>query len=252
MSILQTWMSGQPDADADATPDEASAPGGGASSEWNIVGLDAEAGAAAPSRARRIGEGVGVIGVVFLIGVGALWAMRAAGAVDVSASASTVEIQVEKALAQLRGGAAVPDDAQGTRDLSQWLHASDRLIARFTDDGTDKQIALHMLGRNPFAMVGRPEPQPAAEAGPTNPRADARAERMRQLRREFETLQLEMVMTSRTPMAVINGRLVRQGEPYGSFTVTRIEPRTAVLTAAGNTYRLSMRMPQMNPNPAHD
>jgi hypothetical protein len=254
MSVWQP-VTDAPDAGAAATTQTASQGDGAPAGNWSeLAGMDAslaDESMAAPARTRRIGEGVVLLLVVLLVAGAALWLMRSSGAVDVSTQMSSVELKIERALAQLTGKSR-PVDSEDPDELGSWLGDSDRLIARFSNDGTDKQVPLNRLASNPFA-IKRTQP---ADGGPTKVQVDPevvrRQKRMRALRTELRALKLQTVMSGRNPMAVISGQVVREGAKLGSFTVATIEPRTAILTAEGNTYRLSMHQPSVGRAEAHD
>ncbi len=251
---MTTW---QPLTDATSTPpegDEAldAATSSGSEPAWPELTGDqaafADASDATPSRTGKLGEGMIVLGVVLAVAAGALWVMRASGAVNVTEPASAIELKIEQALAQMTGQ-SMP---AASDDLGTWINDSDSLIQRFNDDGTEKQVPLNDLVRNPFALA---RGKPTAEAGPTaavDPEAQRRQQRVRDLRNELQGLELQTVMSGRSPLAVISGQVVREGQTLGSFTIASIEPRTAILTAEGNTYRLSMNQPSFGGAAAHD
>jgi len=257
MSVWQPVTDG-PESGAAATTQTASQGDGAPSGNWpELTSMDAslaDESMAAPVRTSRVGEGVVLLLVVLLVAAGALWLMRSSGAVDVSTQMSSVELKIEQALSQLTGKPQA-SDSENPQELGSWLGDSDRLIARFSNDGTNKQVPLERLVSNPFAI--KRKQTAARNAGEqtevqVDPEAVKRQKRMRELRAELRALELQTVMSGRMPMAVISGRVVREGEKLGSFTVATIEPRTAILTAEGNTYRLSMNQPSIGRPEAND
>jgi len=196
----------------------------------------------APKR-KRINEGALLLAAVLLVAAGVLLVMRQTGSARLSEGASTVEIQVEKALAQMTGGRV---DENGNLKLP----STEAVVALFADDPASKQVGLNQLKFNPFALrvTTRIQPTDSAGGGESENVADRRARqaaerRSKQLRQELKDLKLQTVMNGQSPMALISGQVVREQAQLGSFTVTAIEPMAVVLTAGDNSYRLTMKQP---------
>jgi len=227
-------------------PNESTSDGGG----WNVGGeMDQTFAMETPGAGGtgRINQGMLLVGLVPVVAAGALFAMRMGGSASIDRSLADVELKIETALAQLGVQSQSIDEATGR---AAGPADTAEVIAMFTSDPAAKQVPLNQLRRNPFALGGRtattdrPDPQPT----PTMSLADRQREKkLNQLRDELSRLQLTTVMNGRVPLAVISGKVVRQGERIGSFSVVTIQARTVTLAADGNTYRLMMDQPRVNP-----
>lgn len=194
-------------------------------------------------RKRRFNEGAMLLGAVLVVAAGVLLVMRQTGSAELTGGVSSVEIQVEKALAQMTG------DPTGTSGQLA-LPSTEQVVAMFADDPSTKQVGLSELKFNPFALRVTTRVKQTSDE-PDDPGmsvADRRAQqaaqrRLQQLRDELDKLELQTVMNGQVPMALISGQVVREQAKLGSFTVSAIEPMAVILTADDNSYRLSMKNP---------
>lgn len=201
-------------------------------------------GAASGPTKKRVNQGMLLLVIVLVVAAAALFLMRKTGAATIDQSLAAVELKIEQALAQagVVNGPNADGDAKG---LEAFLRNSDDVVALFLNDPSNKQVAPENLKKNPFYRLV------ALKASDDKPEivqtmtAEQREHQLRQqqLRAELSTFQLQTVMQGRTPIAVISNRVVREQEKLGSFTVVTIEPRSVVLTADGNSYRLTMETP---------
>jgi len=226
----------------DTGGDTASGGSGGGGDSFEDPLNDADA-SPAPKR-KRINEGAVLLAAVLLVAAGVLLVMRQTGSARTTGGASSVEIQVEKALAQMTGGRV---DENGNLKLP----STEAVVALFADDPASKQVGLNELKFNPFALRVTTRIQRTDTDGGESQQenvADRRAQqaaerRSKQLRQELKDLELQTVMNGQSPMALISGQVVREQAQLGSFTVTAIEPMAVVLTAGDNSYRLTMKQP---------
>jgi type II secretory pathway pseudopilin PulG len=196
---------------------------------------------AASSSGSRVPSGVLLLVVVLGVAAAVLYAMRLTGSVGkMDAAAKSAEMQIEQALAALRGK---PDGAPAEEVAG--METTSQVIARFADDPTAKQVDPDQLSKNPFAL------RAASGEGATAASADGATVDMaaqleaRKLRDEVGRMQLQTVMHGRVPLAVISGQMVREGDQFGSFRVAAIERMAVVLDSHGNTYRLTMETPKI-------
>lgn len=189
----------------------------------------------------RVPSGVLLLVVVLGVAAAVLYTMRLTGSVGkMDDAAKSAELQIEQALAALRG------KTHGTaEDEPAGMDSTSQVIAMFADDPTAKQVDPDQLSKNPFAL------RAAARDGTTTASVDAPDVDMgaqlqaRKLRDEVSRMQLQTVMHGRVPLAVISGQMVREGDRFGSFRVAAIERMAVVLDSEGNTYRLTMETPKI-------
>lgn len=178
--------------------------------------------------------------LVVVVAAGALWTMRVTGGVEkVDSSVSAAEQKIEQALARLKSG----DKSAALKEehLDSLFGDTDQVVAIFENDPTKKQIEVDNLNKNPFALVVTQKKSDQAESVAAIDRV--KAERMAQLKREFDKLQLQSLLNGSTPLAVVSGKVVRAGDSVGSFDVISIGPGGVKLSAEGNSFTLTMKQP---------
>jgi len=223
-------------------------PGNGQSADgagWQVgQGLESSmgVGAATGPTKKRINEGMLLLAIVLVVAAAVLFLMRKTGSATIDQSLASVELKIEQALAQVGVGQAGKAGGHGVDAL---LRNSDDVIAMFVNDPSKKQVPPDNLKKNPFYRpVKAKAGQTPVEASPVVTAEELqRQNRLRQLRGELTKLTLQTVMRGKTPVAVISNKVVREQDKLGSFTVVTIEPMAVVLTAEGNSYRLTMEPP---------
>lgn len=196
--------------------------------------IDAEASPLASSG--RLNHGMLLLAGAVLVAVATLFVMRKTGATTVDGTLSAVELQIEKALAQIGGTASAGDVGMLMRD-------TDDVIAVFAYDPAEKQVELVDLARNPFVMHMELDESSEDPAASSSLEAQQRQMRVMKLRAELAEMKLQTVMDGRVPMAVISGKVVKPRDQLGSFRVALIERNRVILAAEGNTYLLQMKAP---------
>ena len=168
--------------------------------------------AAAPKRRLSVQNLIIVLAVVG--SVGALFMMRQQGR---SAGVSFTNVKIEPPPEPT--GPRFPDQARILADLARSTHAS---------------TLPEKLDKNPFKFdAPAPLPGEPAPAG-----VDPEAERTRTL---LATLQINAIMQGPTPVARINGRLVRVGDQIdGLLMVSQINDRSVDFIGSGKTYTVNM------------
>lgn len=218
------------------TPDGAAwQAGGGLESAMGV-------GAAAGPTKKKINEGMLLLLIVLVVAAAVLFLMRKTGSATIDQSLASVELKIEQALAQVSGNARPADGARGIDAL---LRNSDDVIAMFVNDPSNKQVPPDHLKKNPFYRLAaaRTSDEPTRTVPVVTAEERRRQLRVQQLRSELSGLTLQTVMRGKTPVAVISNQVVREQDKLGSFTVVTIEPMAVVLTAEGNSYRLTMDPP---------
>ena len=178
--------------------------------------------------------------LVVVVAGGALWTMRVTGGVEqVDSSVSVAEQKIEQALARLKS-----EDQNGgvnQDQLDSLFGDTDQVVAIFENDPTKKQVDVDNLRKNPFALVVTNKKGQQTESVAAIDRV--KAERLKQLKHEFDKLQLQSLLNGATPLAVVSGKVVRAGDSVGSFDVIAIGAGGVKLMAEGNSFTLTMKQP---------
>ncbi|MBI1369399.1 MAG: hypothetical protein GC162_12190 [Planctomycetes bacterium] len=211
------------------------------------LGIGGEAGfgaalgdPAAASKSSSKLNGALLLVVVLCVAGGTLWTMRVTGGVEkLDQSMVATEKKIDQALAKLqadkKGSAASPGN------LDALFGDTDKVIASFSNDPTKRQVDVDHLQKNPFEMFV------SANKSSTDQNVAAidkvKAQRLKEIKAEFDKLQLQSLLNGAQPLAVISGKVLKEGESVGSFTVSKITPTGVTLSAEGNTYTLAMKKP---------
>lgn len=213
----------------------------------NMIAGDVPAGDfdASGIDAPRKGPSAGLLLVVVMLAVGggALWAIRAGGAVaPKNEEVATAEKKIDEALERL--ASASKDGSALTRDsIDALFNDADQVVALFTNDPLKSQVSVEDLSKNPFELMV------VEEADPEEPEKTAVAvdhekiENRKKLDAEFSGLKLQSLLHGSKSLAVISGKVVRAGDTVGSFTVESIDQAGVKLTAADEAFTLSMTPP---------
>lgn len=162
-----------------------------------------------------------------------------------SEAAKAVEEKVEQALARL-AGADVADEVAADL-LPPAPDNTKQIVAMFEGDPSQGQVPLAFLKKNPFVTQSTaPPPPPAPKASATAPTQvstiDRRTQRIATLKREVMAMQVQTIIQGSSPMAIINGQIVKPGQRLGSFTVGSIDSREVRLVAGD--VQIAIRMEQ--------
>lgn len=200
-------------------------------------GPDAEAS----SSKRGISQGTLLLVMVALIAGGSLYGMRMVSQAGAHSDVDQkVEAKMEKFLAKVRNPEAMEQGNPLNAQSRQALFAdTDWVVEMLSVDYTEQQVPVQFIQKNPFAMD---EPKPTELAKPVNDTSERDA-LLKQLQAESRKLELQTIMKSGTPVAVIDGEFYRQGQQVGSFTVSSIdtEALSVKLTSEGETFTLTMQ-----------
>lgn len=167
--------------------------------------------------------------MVVVVGAGGLFAMRKLGlGPQTTQAAAKVDLEVD-------GGASADS-----------LRQYQRMIERLRLSARPVQVPQDRVVGNPFAMadvetdLGPTEP---TRLGPTGEELarQAREKRLQEVANELSTLKLQSVMGGRVPLARINDKIMKVGDRVGkNFELVAIEGRTAVLSAEGLEFELTL------------
>jgi hypothetical protein len=173
-----------------------------------------------------------ILGVLAVAGI-ALYTMRATATLEpTDASAVDAEKKIDQVLNRLSG------KEKGPANLGTLLKNSDQVVAMFAADPVKKQVTLDHLQKNPFELFMLKSDTPGLPVADLSDKA--KQEELRKLRAELESYKLQSVLSGKTSLAVINNKVVREGEQVGSFIVTQITKKSVIFTSGGNTYSLLM------------
>ena len=174
---------------------------------------------------RGVGRGVMLLLLVLGVAAGSIYLMRTGhGDIKAGPEARKVEARVEQALAKLsRKDALAPNDPLRPDNLKALFSNSTKLLQQLASDPTEHQVPITHVQKNPFYLVGekKAEPEVKKPTGP-DPRVVRLDTRLKEVRKEFESLAVQTVVGGARPMAIINGELLAPGQVVGAFTITRI------------------------------
>lgn len=235
MASIQQWEQAAADGNpppSDAT-DAASFPG--------MNGLDPTMmeGTFGSDTSRRGANNLLILLLVAAVGGGSLWAMRAGGSIGGNdSSLAVVETKIDMALQRLGNKNQI---GSGAANLDALFKDTDQIVAMFAHDPTRKQVPVESLAKDPFELYAEDKPAVAAPGKAAAAEDKSKAEKLRIARDEFSRLKLQSLLSGgATSLAVINGRVVKEGEELGSFKVVSISSSGVRLICDGAAYTLSM------------
>jgi len=210
-------------------------------------GFDADLTDAGPTAGSGEGRGRAFLPliVIVLVAFGTLYGMRVTGGIDGSdREAAAAEKKIELALKRFTGGAD-PSDPAVRQSLDALFSDTEDVVARFADDPTRRQVELEHVKKNPFELIlaKKPKSENPASAEAVKAIDKVKQQRLKELKQELEKLKLQSVMHGKVALAVVNGKVVREGDTIGSFAITSISPYGVKLAAEGNIYTITMQKP---------
>lgn len=191
--------------------------------------LDPLAGA---ETVKRSSAGTMLIIAVIVIAAGGLFSMRFLA--KVSANSQTdgeVEQNIVSFLAMIDGG-------PGTKSQDSVLFKNDTTVLNVLKESyTEHQVPIENLAKDPFNLGDGETELVTPEPGDTSNRAweQQRREKLQAIEAASKTLQLTSVMLGATPLANLNGKILRVGDTLNLdkqevvFRVTKIESDSATL-----------------------
>jgi len=206
---------GQPDGDDGAE-------GGGEQTFGGGIGGEL-AGTEGSSR-QSLQSGVAVLLFVLAVAGGVLFLMRKFGHPGLDFVLPTIDYPVGQA-----ASARVDDPRQ------------QRILRALESGQSIVQVPLDELQRNPFALDEGPSGEEVAINAPTGPSQEEIRARERQtlIRRTYEALELNSVVTGSAPIARISGRAYRLGDTIADlFKIVAIKGRQVTLEADGRSFTL--------------
>lgn len=189
-----------------------------------------------------------ILVAVLLVAAGTLYGMRMTGGIEKSdTTTAEAEKKIEDALRQLTGGTkTTASDPLVKRNLDELFRDTEDVIALFGDDPTKNQVELENVKKNPFELIVMRKETKDSTAQAVAAIDKVKAKRLEELKKELATFKLQSIMSGKVALAVIDGKVVREGESVGSFQITSISPYGVRLAAEGNLYTLSMKKPETN------
>lgn len=174
-------------------------------------------------------SGLLVLGLVVAAAGGVLFGMRQLG---MGPKLSLAEIKIDYPLDS--------DSLSASAD-------HERILEDLRTGGNVQRVPLAMVQTNPFAWRALAPKEPAEKQQESLEDLSRRQaeERRKKVGDAAAKLVLNSVMGGRTPMARVDGQLVRVGDKVGEyFEVTAISGRSVDLTCEGQTFSISMGEPE--------
>jgi hypothetical protein len=195
---------------------------------------------ASPYRRQMLRANI-ILACLLLVGVGVVYALsQRKGPATASAEQQAAESQVDSALLRLSGQGAL---ASGTAKPTQ------KLLAEFFQQVSDRQVPLDRLGKNPFLFV-RPgqslltatQPQ-AGGTVEAEPAAAPVKQDIEQVKAALKRLRLQSVMMGGNSggTALISNNLLTVGQRIDCFVVQAIQPGQVVLGWEDREFTLKMQ-----------
>lgn len=191
--------------------------------------LDPLAGA---ETVKRSSAGTLLIIAVIVIAAGGLFSMRFLAKVNAS---SSTDGEVEKNISQFL---ALLDGGTGPKAQQSVLFQSDTTVLNVLKESyTEHQVPLENLAKDPFNLSGGETPVANTDPGDssTHQWEQHRREKLQAMEQASKNLQLTSVLLGGTPLANINGKILRVGEVLHmdkqgvDFRITNIETDKATL-----------------------
>lgn len=188
-----------------------------------------------------LSKGTLLILLIAMIGAGSLYAMRASQT-DMSTNEKMrkIEADVENKLIEIKG------NSDFAADFSTNNSVTDEILGHLTNNATEKQVPVEFTKKNPFVRPAKKVEVKVADTGPKIDESEVAKQRererlLRNLKKELDGLTLKSVLPNGSrSVAVIGSKVVQVGHTVGSFKVTKIANVTVTLTAAGETFNLTL------------
>ncbi len=177
---------------------------------------------------------------VVVIAAGALYGMRMSQSdAGTSDEIKSAEAKIDKLMAKK----VSVDGVLGDTEV---------ILAVLNDDRTRRQVPIEFTKQNPFLLLLE-QAKSEGPAKPVKPAEDPEVLRLAELKlkldSEFKKLNLQSVVpTGRTPVAIINNKILQIGHDIGSFKIKDIRNTTVVLEAEGRQYSLSLESDPNKPD----
>lgn len=209
--------------------------GGELEPEGQPLGLDTEA-----SESKLSGSTLAV-GVVVLVGVAALFAMKMTLKADAADSATTEAIQeIDKFMTDL-----VAAEVTGNQSPIQRVDgASETIINELSADPTEHQVPVEEVEKNPFEMMGLAAPPPVEDPVVTGPTPEEQLENYKVIARTFNVDSISG--SDERAVVFIDGAMYRIGDTIADsgFTVVAVDGLDVVIQVpadAPEAWKLRLR-----------
>lgn len=213
--------------------------GSGAEADEFVIGSSKPA-------SKLLSQGTLLIVAVAAIAGGTLYAMRVTSG-DISADTvdAVVEARIEQALTKLsKPEAMADDDPLREQNIQTLFQDTETIVDMFATDPTNRQVPLEQVKKDPFEIaIRKPSPEVDNSANDRIAARKAAEERellVRKIKREADELELQTIMRSRVPVAVISGEVVRAGQSVNGFTVKSIDELSVNLESQGLRFKLTL------------
>jgi hypothetical protein len=174
----------------------------------------------------------GTLGLVGLMAIcaGATYFMYLRGGPSsAAASEDTTAAQIDTMLAESQKHATL---------MKQVLKDAPQVVQRFREASVNTQVPLKELSRNPFLMrTDRPETA-AVESEATSRRR--REEERSAAAQAAQGLRVQTILFGTRRIAMVNGRMVREGDVIDSFVVEQIQQNSVIVRSGSYRFELTI------------
>jgi hypothetical protein len=170
--------------------------------------------------AAKPGRNAAMLMVAFvMIGVGVIYFMRARGG-PAQAAASAELSKADREITTFI------KDRDQIRKMTEMIKNTAEVVDQFGRYGEAAQVSVDQLQGNPFVYVS--QHQPTAKPGnPDGPREDAK----RIFLEELSAIRVQYLMVSSVAKtAMINNKLIKEGQEVEGFMVVQISPTEVILS----------------------
>mgnify|MGYP007059449291 CR=1 FL=1 len=185
--------------------------------------------------------------LIMAVAGGSLYAMHLSQ-VDHTATPEQkqAEARIDQLMAQISQS---PGTGLSKEGIDNMFRDMDSVLGWLSNDRTKSQVPVEFTRRNPFALAMKKQ----EAAGPVKPKEDPEEVRLKALQAKLEsearTLKLQSVVPGgRTPVAIINNKIVQVGATLGSFKLVEIKDVGVLLEAEGFQFTLSLQRDPNTPN----
>ena len=189
----------------------------------------------------KITGGMLLILLLLLVAAGVILTMRMSQKkINAADGLNPTEVRIDQALARLANRDLLPaTDPLHPDALNALFSDTDRILELFGADLTRYQVPIQFIQRNPFQLPEVPIQQGTA-APASVPVVPHDPQRVKALQAEYAALDLQMVVTGKTNVALIDGQPLKENQRIGSFLIESISAGAIRLVADGKQFTLIM------------
>jgi hypothetical protein len=153
------------------------------------------------------------------------------------ATASAATPEAAKAKQTINSFLSQPD---GIKAMKEMLKNTEKVVEKFNEYPSTKQVPLSDLQTNPFRSAKAPPKAPNANADAEAAKRKLEADRQA-ASKAFEALNLQTTILGAHKACMINNTLYREGQQVDQFTIESIEKNRVVVKSGQFQFTLTMR-----------